>query len=66
MSEVTNETQNRFKSKVVWASVLAQVLVIVGLFLPQLSDTIKVIGTSILEIVTVLGILNNPSDATNF
>jgi uncharacterized membrane protein len=58
--------QSRLKSKVVWASVLAQVLIIVGLFLPQISDTVKIVGASVLEILTVFGILNNPTDSTSF
>lgn len=72
MSETTEETttttttQSRWRSKYVWAAVFAQALIIVGLFLPQISDTIKIIGTAVLESLTVLGILNNPTDSTNW
>jgi uncharacterized membrane protein len=58
--------QNRWRSKYVWAAVLAQVLIIIGLFVPQISDTVKIVGTAGLEILTVIGILNNPTDKVNW
>lgn len=58
--------QNRWKSKVVWLAVLAQVLVIVGLFVPGITEPIKIVGTAIIEILTLFGILNNPTDKDNF
>ena len=58
--------QKRFKSKVVWAAVLAQVLLIVGLYLPEVSEEIKIVGTAVIEILTLFGILNNPTDKESF
>lgn len=58
--------QNRWKSKVVWLAVLAQILVIVGLFVPGIAESIKIVGTAIIEILTLFGILNNPTDKDNF
>ena len=58
--------KERLKSKVVWLAVLAQVLIIIGVFVPNISDTIKVVGASILEILTLFGVLNNPTDRYNF
>lgn len=58
--------QNRFKSSVVWAAVLAQILLVVGLFLPNIADEIKIVGTAAIEILTLFGILNNPTDKSNF
>lgn len=58
--------QNRFKSKVVWAAVLAQVLLIVGLFIPKIAEPVKVAGTALIEILTLFGILNNPTDKAGF
>jgi len=58
--------QNRWKSKYVWLGVLSQVLLVVGLFIPEISDTVKVIGTAVVETVTLLGILNNPSNQNEF
>lgn len=57
---------NRLKSKVVWAAVLAQVLLIAGLYLPEVSNEIKIVGTAVIEILTLFGILNNPTDKENF
>lgn len=58
--------KERFKSPVVWLAVLAQICIIVGLFLPDISDTVKVIGTCIIEILTLFGILNNPTERNEF
>ena len=60
------DMKERLKSKVVWLSVLAQVIIIVGLFTPNISEYVKVIGTCLIEIATLFGILNNPTDRDNF
>ena len=61
-----NETKKRLKSPVVWTAVLMQVVLIIALFNKELSETIKIIGTSVIEILTLFAILNNPSDKKNF
>ena len=58
--------KERLKSKVVWLSVLAQVIIIVGVFCPDITDEVKIIGTALLEIATLFGILNNPTDRDKF
>ena len=60
-------TQNRLTSTVVWAAVLGQVLLILGLFVaPEISDTVKIVGFAVIEILTLFGVLNNPTSKTNF
>ena len=61
-----NEIKKRLKSPVVWTAVLMQVVLIIALFNKELSETIKIIGTSVIEILTLFAILNNPSDKSNF
>ncbi len=61
-----NEIKERLKSPVVWTAVLMQVVLIIALFNKELSEIIKIIGTSIIEILTLFAILNNPSDKNNF
>jgi uncharacterized membrane protein len=58
--------QNRWKSKVVWLGVLAQILVVIGVFVPGISDPVKVIGTAVIEALTLVGYLNNPTNPTAF
>jgi len=58
--------KERLTSKVVWLAVLSQILLIVVLFKPEIADYIKIIATSIIEILTLFGVLNNPSDKENF
>lgn len=61
-----NEIKKRLKSPVVWTAVLMQVCLIIALFNKELSEIIKIIGTSVVEILTLFAILNNPSDKENF
>ena len=58
--------QNRFKSAVVWGAVLAQVLLIIGLVNPDITDEIKLVGGAVIEILTLFGILNNPTNKEGF
>ena len=63
--------QNRFKSKVVWSTIFALVLFILknyGLLevLQLSSDDYNYIVDSILGIMVILGVLNNPTDSEGF
>lgn len=65
------DKQNRFKSIVVWTSVASLLLLILntaGVFdkLGMDQTAAKVIIDSILTILVLLGILNNPNDKANF
>jgi len=60
--------QNRFKSKVLWASIVAQVIVIL-----QLTGAFKAMGldlgvvnnviASVLQLLVLIGVLNDPTTA---
>lgn len=56
----------RFKSPVVLVAVLAQLVLVIGFYSPELSEQVKLIGGVIIEILTLIGILNNPTDPENF
>lgn len=58
--------KNRLKSKVVWIAVLSQIMLIVTMFLPQIANEFKIIATVIIEVATLFGVLNNPTDKENF
>lgn len=58
--------KERLTSKVVWLAVLSQILLIVVLYKPEIAEHIKVVATAIIEIATLFGVLNNPSDKENF
>jgi len=62
-------TQNRFKSKVVWAAVAAQVLAILvalGVIDTGLSEALNGLCMSLLQVLVAFGILNNPTDQGGF
>lgn len=62
-------TQNRFKSVVTWASLVALVIGILvqcGVILPDQGNAISGAVSGILNALVVFGILNNPTDPTNF
>ena len=58
--------QKRLHSKVVWTAVLAQLLLIITLYNKDIAEPIKIIGMAVIEILTLVGILNNPTDKDNF
>ncbi|SHI42267.1 phage holin [Parasporobacterium paucivorans] len=58
--------QNRWKSKVLWVAIIAQVvsiLVLVGVIDIGVGDQIQQVGALLLQILTILGVVNNPTDA---
>ena len=60
------DIKKRLTSKVVWLSVLAQVLVIIAIVHPEIRGTVEIISVAVLEILTAFGVLNNPADRGNF
>ena len=61
--------QNRFKSPVVWAAVVAQILsilVLLDVIAPTQSETINAVVTAVLQMLVAFGVMNNPRDADNF
>lgn len=57
--------QNRFKSKVLWGAIIAQILsllVTVGAIDTGMSTTLNGVAVAILEMLVVFGVVNNPTD----
>lgn len=61
-----NELIKRLKSPVVWGCVVAQIVLIIAVFSPATSETVKQIATPVIEILTLFGILNNPTNKEGF
>lgn len=65
------DNQNRFKSKVVWTTVISLFLLVIGeLGLWKVigidESSVKLIFDSILSILVLFGILNNPTSEDKF
>lgn len=59
--------QNRFRSPVVWGSIVALVVsILLQLGIIGDGSTITQVCATIIELLTVIGILNNPRDKENF
>ena len=61
--------QNRFKSPVVWAAVVAQILsilVLLDVIAPTQSETINAVVAAVLKMLVAFGVLNNPENKTGF
>lgn len=63
---MSEKIKERLKSKIVWLAILAQVVLIVTLFNPSVANEIKIVSTSLIEMATLIGVLNNPSDKEEF
>ena len=58
--------QSRFKSPVVWLAILLQIVNIIALFWPDMSEPIKIIGTVIIQSLAIFGVLNDPTNPNGF
>jgi phi LC3 family holin len=59
--------QNRFKSKVLWAAVVAQVvtlLITFGVINTGLGTQVNDVVAIVLQLLVAIGVLNNPTDPT--
>ncbi|HWR22953.1 MAG TPA: phage holin [Feifaniaceae bacterium] len=61
--------QNRWKSPVLWTSIVAQVLgilVMAGVVDTGLTETVNQIAAGVLQLLVLVGVLNNPTDKRNW
>ena len=61
--------QNRWKSPVVWAAIVAQalaLLVALGAIDTGASDAVNALVVSVLQALVAFGVLNNPTDGSAF
>ena len=61
--------QKRIKSKVVWLAVVSQVVIILtatGVIPIGDIDMVKIIALSVIEVLTLFGILNDPTSKNHF
>ena len=61
--------QNRLKSPVVWAAVVAQiltVLIVLDVINVAQQETINQVVAAVLQLLVAFGVINNPRDAENF
>lgn len=61
--------QNRFKSPVVWAAVVAQILtilIVLDVINVAQQESINQVVAAVLQLLVAFGVLNNPRDAGNF
>lgn len=61
--------QNRWKSKVLWISVAAQLvslLMVLGVIDTGMGNAINGVVVSLCEMLVLFGVLNNPTDKAGF
>ena len=61
--------QNRIKSPVLWAALVAQILsilVLLDVLAPTQSETINQVVAAVLQMLVAFGVLNNPENKTGF
>jgi uncharacterized membrane protein len=65
-TSTTSASQSRWKSPVLWTSLAAQalsVLVLLGVFSTDLSETVNTVIAAMLQLLVLLGVLNNPTSS---
>lgn len=63
--------QNRWKSKVLWVAVIAQIVALLGMFgaydaIGITADWLQGVLTGVLELLVLFGVVNNPANKTGF
>ena len=61
--------QNRIKSPVLWAALVAQILsilVLLDVIAPTQSETINAVVAAVLQMLVAFGVLNSPTSADKF
>ena len=61
--------QERIKSPVLWAAIVAQVvsiLLALNIIPPALGDKVNEVGALILQLFVLFGVMNNPTDHEGF
>lgn len=63
--------QSRWKSKVLWMAIIAQVVALLGMFgvynlIGITQDWLQGVLTGVLELLVILGVVNNPTDKVNW
>jgi uncharacterized membrane protein len=59
--------QNRLKSPVMWMAIISQIVLVLTLyFSPEMVEETKIVMTAIVQIFTLFGILNNPTQGDEF
>lgn len=58
--------QNRWKSPVLWAGIVAQVvsmLILLGVIDAGVGDTVNQIAAGVLQLLALFGVINNPTNS---
>lgn len=58
--------KEKLKSKVVWLTAIPLMANLVGMFCPDYVDNFARVGTTLVSLLALFGILNNPNDKGGF
>lgn len=58
--------QNRLRSKVLWLAVVAVVVGVVTRYIPDVSTDVKFIADAVITLLTLFGVLNDPTSKDKF
>lgn len=58
--------QNRFRSRLMWIALVAVVGGVVKHYIPGVSDDFQIVTDAAIAVLTIVGVLNNPTDVGKF
>lgn len=61
-----NKIKERLKSPVVLIQIISIIVGVTIFFVPQFSESIKVVSTAVVSIINIFAGLNNPTDKKKF
>jgi uncharacterized membrane protein len=58
--------RDKLKSKVVWLTAIPLIANLIAMFIPGVAEEFTQIATTIVSLLALFGILNNPNDSEKF
>ena len=58
--------KDKLKSKVVWLTAIPLIANVIAMWFPTYADSFSTTATTIVSLLALFGILNNPNDKDNF
>lgn len=63
---MSKETQSRLRSRLTWIVIVGVVVGVVKHYIPGITDDVQLISDAVITILTIVGVLNDPTNQKGF